>query len=713
MRSDVAGSGRRPRGSAAVGTVPTVRTAARSVCVALAAATAALVAAGRSAVPTRADDPPGYRLVDAYPGLTFKRPVAAVQPPDGTPRMFVAEQAGRIWVVDHPAPADEAPSKRLFLDLSDDVSRASEEEGLLGIAFHPGFASNRRFFVYFSQSVGKLEQRRDVLAEFAASASDPDTAVAASRRDVLVFRPPSSIHHGGWTAFGPDGFLHLARGDGGPAYDPYDAAQRRDTLLGKILRIDVDRKDPGLEYAIPGDNPFVGVSGMRGEIWAYGLRNPWRGTFDSATGDLYVGDVGQARFEEVDRIVRGGDYGWSLKEGFEDVLPVRPPPAEPLVPPLAAYDRDAGQAVVCGPVVRGGGPASLTGDLLYGDYATGRIWALDDPAGTPSPRRILDTDEYIASFAEDRGGRVFVLTFRGRVLELLEGGGPTEEEPLAPTLSALGLFENLRKARPATGALRYGVTSELWSDGARKSRFLALPPGSAMDWDDADAFGLPVGAAAVKTFVRDGRRLETRVILRTEEGFEAASYRWRDDLSDADRVDAPITETIGSGVWKYPDPDGCRTCHVDAAGFVLGVRAQQLPKSTVARWVRQGALAGAPAEDTVVRLPGVRGPGTTDRRARGYLDANCASCHRPDAPVNSGLDLRATTPLAATGLLDEVPEHGDLGIADARNVAPGDPDRSVLLARLTTLGDDRMPRVGSRVVDLAAVRLLRRWIRRL
>ncbi|MCG3135655.1 MAG: hypothetical protein HMLKMBBP_03377 [Planctomycetes bacterium] len=674
--------------------------------VALVAACAALFVGPAAASPENV-----VSLVDAFPGVTFDRPLAAVQPPDGTDRMFVVEQGGRVWITDHPAPAPPGQSRKtLFLDLSADVSRLGNEEGLLGFAFHPDFAANRRFFVQYSARYTQSSQRRNVVSEMTSRADDPDAADRAGERIVMQIAQPYENHNGGWLGFGADGMLYIAVGDGGSAEDPLEAGQRLDTRLAKILRIDVDSAQP---YAVPNDNPFVSRQNALPEIWAYGLRNPWRCSFDRQTGDLWAGDVGQYAVEEIDRIVPGGNYGWDRKEGNDDFEPEQFPPADPLRAPVATYGHGVGQSVTGGFVYRGSAVECLAGKYVFGDFETGRIWALDDPYGDADMEDVLDTDELIASFGEDRDGELFVCSFTGKVLRVVDDGEPPAETPLPPELSDLGIFADLESLRPVQGALRYDVLSPLWSDGAEKPRFLVLPEGEAMTWRDADAFDVPAGTIAVKSFTRGGERLETRVIRRTATGFQAATYRWRGDLADADRVDASSVATAGGGPWTFPSPDDCRKCHTNAAGFLLAVSARQIPKGTLAKWRRKGVLDGAPPLGRVAQNVPVRGRGRADARARSYMDANCSFCHRPDDETNAGLDLRATTALEDTGALDAVPQHGDAGLADPRILAPGEPARSTLLERMRIRGDGQMPQLATHVPDDDAIRTLERWILRL
>ncbi|MHC4821615.1 MAG: PQQ-dependent sugar dehydrogenase, partial [Planctomycetota bacterium] len=274
-------------------------------------------------------------LVDVFPDEMFERPVFAKQAPDGTNRMFVGEQAGLVYILPLPVKPGASAQRSVFLDISEKVSRMGNEEGLLGLAFHPDFAKNGRFYLHYSARYRKRGERRNVLASFQVDEKNPQRAVPTSEVEILSVPQPYSNHNGGWIDFRADGMLYVALGDGGSANDPKKHGQNLGTLLGAILRIDVDRKQGGRNYAIPPDNPFVKREGARGEIWAYGLRNPWRCTFDPVTKTMWTGDVGQNKWEEIDIIRKGGNYGWNLREGRADFRKRKRRNNDPLIEPVA------------------------------------------------------------------------------------------------------------------------------------------------------------------------------------------------------------------------------------------------------------------------------------------------------------------------------------------------------------------------------------------
>ena len=346
-------------------------------------------------------------LEPAFPGIELDRMVLLTHASDDTGRLFVVLQPGRIVVFEN-SPAVE--SAQTFLDIRERVSDAGNEEGLLGLAFDPVYAENGYFYVYYSAS----RPRRSVISRFSVSPGNPNRADPGSELVFLEVEQPYSNHNGGHLVFGPDGMLYVGLGDGGAAGDPQGNGQDTSTLLGSILRIDVSRLDDLGAYAVPEDNPFAGSGGTaRGEIWAYGLRNPWRFSFDRETGMLWAADVGQNLYEEIDIIRRGLNYGWNVMEGSHCFRQTRCD-AEGFTMPVAEYGRDGGCSVTGGHVYRERRMPSLYGAYLYGDYCSGKIWALrHDGAAVTEHMEIADTGLSISSFGEDASGEVYVLTFEG------------------------------------------------------------------------------------------------------------------------------------------------------------------------------------------------------------------------------------------------------------------------------------------------------------
>ena len=331
--------------------------------------------------------------------------------------MFVTEQSGRVMSF---ALDSEPAEATVFLDIRSQVSTVGNEEGLLGLAFDPNFKPNGHFYVYYSAA----NPRRSVISRFTIGGTglvsfEEATAVPESQLLVLEIMQPFSNHNGGQLAFGPDGMLYISLGDGGAGGDPQGNGQNASTLLGSILRIDVSKLGPDQGYRVPADNPFAGATDARGEIWAYGLRNPWRFTFDRENGDLWAGDVGQNSFEEVDLIQRGGNYGWNTLEGNHCFSPRSGCDPSGTLPPVIEYSTNKGCSVIGGYVYRGASIPSLAGTYLYGDYCSGEIRGFRFENGEAAgDAMLIDSGLNITSFGEDRNGEVYVLTQRGRIYRL-------------------------------------------------------------------------------------------------------------------------------------------------------------------------------------------------------------------------------------------------------------------------------------------------------
>jgi glucose/arabinose dehydrogenase len=356
-----------------------------------------------------------YTFAVAFPNLTFNKPDGIFSDPTNSNRLFVVEQAGVIRVFNN---SQGTNTSSVFLDISNRVLPGGED-GLLGLAFHPNFTENHYFYLNYVAD----NPLRTVIARYTVSA-DPDVADKASEQMVLQFNQPYTNHKGGQLAFGPDGDLYIGVGDGGSEGDPLGNGQNRSTLLGKILRINVNSNSSGRNYSIPSDNPFVGGNlGYREEIYAYGLRNPWRFSFDYATGRLWVGDVGQDRLEEIDVVQNGKNYGWSFMEG---TLMYNAPAGLDLSGfelPVWNYTRDLGNAVIGGYVYRGSALPSLVGAYIYGDYGSGRIWALKYDV-TTSNTELFDTGLNIASFGLDQHNELYFTAYNGRIYTIVANAIP-------------------------------------------------------------------------------------------------------------------------------------------------------------------------------------------------------------------------------------------------------------------------------------------------
>lgn len=371
------------------------------------------------------------QLQNAFPNLTFSNPVDLQHPGDGTDRIFVVEQPGIIRVFENAASVTFAGT---FLDIRARVD-FNGEKGLLGLAFHPNYQSNGYFYVNYTAS----SPRRTIIARYRVSAADPDQAVADSELVILTFNQPFDNHNGGQITFGDDGYLYIATGDGGSGGDPQGNGQSLQTLLGKILRIDVDTATGGRNYGIPSDNPFAGnTAGNREEIYAYGLRNPWRFSFDPVTGWLWTGDVGQGRREEIDIIEKGQNYGWNRMEGNLCYPSGNPCDLPGLVKPILDYGRDLGASVTGGYVYRGTKVPELAGAYIYGDFVSGRIWTLRYDGTNPATNtQLFDTNLNIASFGLDKNNELYICAFDGRIYRFVSTASSVDDDGNVPASNRL------------------------------------------------------------------------------------------------------------------------------------------------------------------------------------------------------------------------------------------------------------------------------------
>jgi glucose/arabinose dehydrogenase len=344
------------------------------------------------------------RIELAFPNLTFRRLTNLVQPDDDRDRNFVTEQGGRVLVFPNRRQAAES---QVFLDISSRVRVKDNEEGLLGLAFDPSFRDTGHFYVYYSAS----GPRRSVVSRFFVTAEEPDQADSDTELVIMEIPQPYGNHNGGQLAFGPDGFLYIGLGDGGLGGDPHGNGQNPGTLLGSILRIDVAGASERQRYRIPSDNPFAGAGGVRREVWAYGLRNPWRFSFDPRDGLIWAGDVGQNAWEEIDLVEKGRNYGWNVMEGSHCFSPRTGCDPAGLELPLIEYSGAEGCSVIGGYVYQGSRLPALAGAYVYGDYCSGSILGLRHEGSSVTEHALLaDSGILITSFGTDRAGNLYILS---------------------------------------------------------------------------------------------------------------------------------------------------------------------------------------------------------------------------------------------------------------------------------------------------------------
>jgi uncharacterized repeat protein (TIGR03806 family) len=738
-----------------------------------------------------------YRLANAYPRLDIKHPVAVARQPGSNLMWLITEQYGTgpssvLRFVDHP----ETTAAKQLLPI-DGVAYS--------IAFHPEFSTNG--FVYLGvNGPAASEPKKSQVVRYRVDprppyAFEPDSAT-------VVIEWESNGHNGAAVDFGPDGMLYVTSGDGTSDSDTWLSGQDLSRPLAKVLRIDVDRPDPGKQYSVPPDNPFVGQPNVVPETWAYGLRNPWRIDVDDRTGLVWVGQNGQDQWEQVYLVEKGANYGWSVTEGSHPFYPGRTRGPHPVSPPIAEHPHSAARSLTGGIVYYGKSLPELAGAYVYGDYSTGKIWGLrvDGERNVTWHEEIADTTAQITSFSQNAAGELLVTDHGGHRICRLERVPAESSPPAFPrTLSASGLFESVKGHRVADGVLPYSVNAELWSDGAYKERFIAIPARatSGLPADEDRRIGFtnwrgwefPNETVLIKSFAIETEAgnpmsrkwIETRFLTRQEGEWAGYSYVWNDEQTEATLVgDAGldkefiIADPAAAGgvrrqVWRYPSRTECMVCHTRAANYVLGLQTLQMNRdhdySAVGGQVgnqlrtlehlgmlrvpwaaeataalqsdaKDKGLAGADVDAYVTRHSPqsgqrpiqssstilVRPPAAHDtmpdpydsgadlnRRARAYLHANCANCHVEAGGGNAAMELEFTRPQDDMRLIGVTPLHGDMGIPGAKLVAPGEPDKSVLLQRMMTRNHaggatGQMPPLATRVPDPRAAELMRQWI---
>ena len=709
----------------------------------------------------------GYRATNAFGTNTFTTPVAITTPPGENNRIFIVEQIGRIMMLTNLG--DLNPGRAQFIDLRDRVRFMNDEQGLLGLAFHPGYATNRYFYVTYSYPPG-AGTRYWRLSRFETFANNPNAGDPNSEVVLIHQLDQASNHNGGDVHFGPDGYLYVSLGDEGGANDQFNNSQviHVDFHAG-MIRIDVDKRPGSLtpnphpantnnptmtfNYAIPPDNPFVGVTSFNGtnynaanirtEFWAVGLRNPWRFSFDPVTGFLWLADVGQGAREEVNIITKGGNYGWAYREGLI-AGPKTPPPGFTHINPIQDYGRGSatnqGASVTGGVVYRGSRLSGLHGAYIFADYVSDNVWQMRyEVSGgvtniTPFSFLFRETD--IAAFGVDpRNGDVLMASVSQGTIKRLVG------DFLPETLADVGAFSDLATLTPHPGIIPYDVNTAVWADGAQISRWFCVPNTSGrFTFRANDRWTTPANAVWFQHFEMEmtngvpesRRRLETRILVRdggAGTGVYAASYRWNSPtyavLVSSNGMDETLTIYSGgvphTQVWRYPSRTDCLACHNANAGRVLGFNTPQLNRDfnyngIVDNQIRALNNAGyfLTTVSNLHSLPHMTAlsdaSSSAEFRASSYLAANCAHCHYPLGPGIGNFDARIYPALSSQRIIDGLLVN-NLGNPSNRAVAPGSVALSVIYQRMASTDPAfRMPMMGSVVPDTQALSVFQDWI---
>ena len=712
--------------------------------------------------------------VVAFTNLLFTNSVGLVSVP-GTDELCVWEREGRVWMFKN---SPSAMQKKLVLDISNQC-QGWDDSGLLGVVFHPGFATNHFIFVYYtwvkpgtvagsptSRPVPNLpDTYHDRLERYTLDANG--VAIPGSVKIFADLTNQTVWHHGGGMFFHPvNGFLYWTDGD--------NAVGDNDQIINKslysgVFRIDVDCRGGNISheiprqptggftanYFIPNDNPFVGQSNVLEEFFCLGLRSPHRMTYDAPSGKIFIGDVGESSREEIDVInprESGLNFQWNYCEGNLGKMPANYIGISR--GPLLDYPHTDGRAVIGGYVYRGREFArDLGGKYIFGDNVMRIVWALDETA-TPVKKTLLcvmprgtgpnaGTDYTgLSSFGTDADGEIYfcqMSSIGGRIFKLQRGGPPPPKKVLPKLLSQTGAFADLEKLQPADFLIPYTVNSPLWSDGATKTRWFALPSDSKIHFSEIGEWSFPAGTVFVKNFdlpvddtnPKNFRRLETRLLVCDTNGtVYGASYKWRADNSDADLVSTGTNEDIeiktatGSRTqkWFYPGRQDCLTCHTTISGGVLGVKTRQLngdfkyPNGVIASQLHTlghlGIFDAAFDDRKIYRYPRLinitNSSAAPELRVRSYLDANCAMCHRPGG-AGAFFDARFDTPLKKQNLING-PVANQLGISGAKVIVPGNTNKSILFHRVSITGEGQMPPLARNLVDDKAVSVIAQWI---
>ncbi len=689
------------------------------------------------------DPPLPFKLTRVYPELTFNQPVVITRGPNNN-RLYVLERSGKLYSF----PENITPDTTA--DLAIDLGKTRAAKSAYAFTFDPNFADNHH--VYMMIIDANNDPTGSVISRFTMTNQDPPTVDPTSERELLRWK--SGGHNGCCLKFGPDGYLYISTGDGAPPSPPdgNNTGQGVDDLLSCILRLDVSKdsnKSSGetLPYTIPLDNPFVNMDGARGEIFAFGFRNPWRMSFDQDTGELWVGDVGWELWEMVFRVVKGGNYGWSVTEGPQAVRSDLETGPGPVITPVTSHHHSEARSITGGLVYRGH-HQPLLGKYLYGDYVTGIFWSLTNKGNKLTSReKIAHSPLKVIGFGETSSNEMLVLSYDGGLYRLDENIVETQTNEFPRLISETGLFTE--HTTPAVGVASYKIAMQQYADGGWSEHVIALPNDQVVMLNKDGSMQYPDGTVLGKTIFinewqnRHRRPVETQVMFMQGGQWQFYTYAWRADQSDADLIPADgdylNIETHDKYVpgekrtlhWRLHSRTECVTCH-NGRSPVLAFRSDQLHANltgnnlaqptqlqtlVVAGLIRNAQPVGG-AENTS-KIEGISdqikpmvGWRNQDHEAlaRSYLHVNCAHCHQPEGGGNATVDYRFSSSGEQRKLVNHRPTRGSFGIPDARLISAGDTGGSIILYRLSVMGLGHMPHLGSRIPDVRGIRLIQEWI---
>lgn len=629
-------------------------------------------------------------------------------------------------------------------DVSETVQILSMPRRLTyAVAFHPQYEQNGFIYVC-SNGPGTEWERGNQVMRYTMSRDPQADPVCDPASAQLIVEWESIGHDGGGLVFGHDGMLYVTTGDGTGDSDQWLSAQDVTNLLGGVIRIDVDHPDEGRAYSIPDDNPFLDIPGARGELWAIGLRNPWRMSIDAKTGQIWIGNNGQDLWETAHLLRKGENYGWSVYEGSHVFYANREVGPGKLVAPTFEHHHTEARSLTGGVVYDGDLLPELKGAYIYGDYSTGKIWAgRHDGTEVTFHQEIADTTLQLTGFANNRRGELLAFDYATGPHRLDPNPALSTQESLPEfpqKLSETGVFESVAEHRVAAGVIPYDVISPGWNDGAQAERFLGLPDDTQVTCQKSGSWEFPEAAVLVQTLSRtvspptdaenaapERQRVETRILTKQQGEWVGYSYEWNAAQDDAQLVaatgkDLQFTDSAGATVeWRIPSRAECMSCHSRAAQYVLGCTQIQMDRSfdygevednQLRTLAHVGILGGevTPAEERQALVSPADPAVSLESRVKAYLHTNCSGCHVAAGGGNARMELKYATPLDEMVIVSQYPQHATFGLTQPRIVAPGAPDQSVMLARLSRRGRGQMPPLVSRQVDQSAVDLMRQWI---
>ena len=687
-------------------------------------------------------EPAPYRTKKIFENLQLVQPIYLIAEP-GTNNYFVIEHKGH-WT-------GPGTIRRFSNDpcVAEAESLLDIDYLIYGMTCHPNYIENGYLYVTANGPVSAGRDTFQRIIRYTVERTPPYNIDPKSELVIIQWKTDGPGHNGGEPGFGPDGMFYCPTGDGTSGRDVYGTGQGVDDLLSVMLRLDVDHPNPDKPYSIPQNNPFINYPGARPEIWAFGFRNPYRMTFDRKTGRLWVGQNGEGLWEQIYLVKRGENYGWSVQEGSHPFHFGSKAGPGPIVPPTIEHSHSEFRSLTGGVVYYGSELPELHGTYIYGDFITGRIrGARHDGTKVTWQRELVDTAFSIVGFAEGIEGELIVIDQKTGLHKLEPRPEKDRGPPFPAKLSETGLFTSVPDHQVHPGLIPYSVNAPLWSDGAYKQRFIALPGKSQIEFHSDKSWDLPEGAVLVKTFSLDEqvnnpqsrRPIETRLMTKQQGEWVGYSYEWNVEQTEAILVgrtgkdktffikDPKSPGKTREQIWHYPSRAECMMCHTRAANFLLGLQTAQINRAHEYLGGVRNQLETL-AELGIFNLPHPALPQPADAyprfsspyddtapreaRVRSYLHVNCSICHQPDGGVNSKIDLRHETSLGGMKVVSEVPKHDSLGIAHARLIAPGVPHRSLLLERIARLERGRMPPLGTALVDTQAVQLLTNWVKQM